>query len=202
MFNAPDPALSAATADQQPTTHTIRIINGDTIDVAIELKTTERLNPLILNMASQWRPGGGWQNGSAAQEEQLFYRSTYDLALSDPFKLDRGRKWRYPMPITGGIYTPNVLAFRGNEGTGYRVLDSQDRVFLDFVAVAALPSPKLEDGKFSQRDKEVTAEKIRAIFRIGCVTGHRDLLLGALGCGAYGNPAAEVALLFKETLRF
>ncbi|KAJ3040517.1 hypothetical protein HDV00_010827 [Rhizophlyctis rosea] len=178
-----------------------RIFAGDTLDIAIHLKRKEGLNPLILNMASQFKPGGGWQNGSAAQEEQLFYRTTYDLALSDPFKLDTTRRWRYPMPVAGGIYTPNVLVIRHNEGTGFRVMDPHNRVFLDFVAVAALKGPKLDQyARYCDRDRQIMAEKIRAMLRIGIITGHRDLLLGAFGCGAYGNPAPEVAMLFKQVL--
>ncbi|KAJ3057393.1 hypothetical protein HK097_007572 [Rhizophlyctis rosea] len=179
-------------------TPTPRIFAGDTLDVAIRLKATENLNPLILNMASIFKPGGGWQNGSSAQEEQIFYRSTYDLPMTDHFKLDPGRKWRYPMPVTGGIYTPNVLVFRGNELNGYPIWEYEDCVFFNFVAVAALKNPVIVDGKFTDEGRDITGEKIRGILRIAGLTGHRDLLLGALGCGAYGNPKREVAMLFKE----
>ena len=102
------------------------------------------------------------------------------------------------MPVTGGIYTPNVLVFRGNELEGYPVLEYEDCLFFDFVAVAALKNPKIVDGGFTDEDREITRNKIRGILRIAGWTGHRDLLLGALGCGAYGNPKKDVAVLFKE----
>src|SRR3990172_9948708 len=54
----------------------IQVLNKDTFDVLADL-LTEGLFPVGLNMASDYKPGGGWWNGSIAQEESLFYRSTY-----------------------------------------------------------------------------------------------------------------------------
>ena len=45
-----------------------------------------------------------------------------------------------------------------------------------------------------------TRYKIRTILHIGLKHGHDYLVLGALGCGAYGNPPADVARLFHEVI--
>ena len=42
--------------------------------------------------------------------------------------------------------------------------------------------------------------KIRAILRIALLNKHTKLVLGALGCGAYGNPPVHVAQLFHEVI--
>ena len=54
------------------------IENSDTFDMAIKyVNNKQGLNPLVLNMASDYKPGGGVETGSKAQEEDLFRRSNY-----------------------------------------------------------------------------------------------------------------------------
>ncbi|KAJ7765555.1 hypothetical protein B0H14DRAFT_2970744, partial [Mycena olivaceomarginata] len=43
-------------------------------------------------------------------------------------------------------------------------------------------------------------EKIKCVFRAAAAQGCRRLVLGAFGCGAFGNPPAEVAKLFRRVL--
>ena len=174
-----------------------RLHKADTVDTACELKRGG-LNPLVLNLASELNPGGGWSNGSLAQEECIFIRSTYDLSLNSRHNLDPGRKWSYPIPLLGGIYSPDVLIFRSGVNEQYRIWKFKEWVYLDFVAVAALRRPKLTPaGRLTDHDAEVTKAKIRTILRIAWQTGHSTLLLGALGCGAFGNSPQHIAELFK-----
>lgn len=42
---------------------------------------------------------------------------------------------------------------------------------------------------------------MRLLLRVAAHQGHSKLVLGALGCGAYGNPAPEVAKMFLEVMR-
>jgi len=50
-------------------------------------------------------------------------------------------------------------------------------------------------------DRTLTKNKIRLSLRIAASQGHRRLVLGALGCGAFRNPNGEVASCWKEVLR-
>lgn len=50
--------------------------------------------PLVLNMASDKRPGGEWRLGVGALEETLYRRSTYCIATEEEFNRDKRRKWR------------------------------------------------------------------------------------------------------------
>ncbi|KAJ7130194.1 hypothetical protein C8R44DRAFT_775034 [Mycena epipterygia] len=43
-------------------------------------------------------------------------------------------------------------------------------------------------------------EKIKCVFRAAAASGCRRLVLGAFGCGAFGNPPVEVAQLFRRVL--
>ena len=176
-----------------------RIMKGDTLDTAIELRK-QGLKPCVLNMASDIHPGGGWSNGSLAQEECLFLRSTYDMSLSDPLGLDPLRTWKYPIPKYGGIYSPEVLVFRDNEKNDYEIWKYKDCIFLDFVAVAAIRNPRLVHGRLNDPDVKTTTIKIQTILRISALYGHTSVLLGAFGCGAFGNPPEHIAEIFKTVL--
>ena len=43
--------------------------------------------------------------------------------------------------------------------------------------------------------------RIRAVLHAAVFSGHPNIVLGAFGCGAFGNPAAPVAVLFREQLQ-
>lgn len=43
-------------------------------------------------------------------------------------------------------------------------------------------------------------ERIEAVFAVAAEAGHNALVLGAWGCGAFGNDASRVAELFADAL--
>jgi hypothetical protein len=53
----------------------IRVVEGDCLDVALLLKNKFQLNPIVLNMADEKIPGGGYKYGAGAQEEGLHRRT-------------------------------------------------------------------------------------------------------------------------------
>ncbi|EAT80360.2 hypothetical protein SNOG_11948 [Parastagonospora nodorum SN15] len=131
----------------------------------------------VLNLASERSAGGGWQNGALAQEEALCYRSSLYLSLHKSY---------YPLPSLSAIYSPSVLIIR------------------DAMSVAALRYPALTDDKKSFKNEGQRAEtkrKIRLTLRVAVLGGHTKLVMGALGCGVFGNPPKEVADCFLEVFR-
>ncbi|BCU03068.1 hypothetical protein [Pandoravirus japonicus] len=194
-------AAAAATVHGEPAV--CEVVGGDCLKAAIALKTERGLNPAVLNMASSRRPGGGYKTGAAAQEENIFRRSNYFQSLEDPRRIDRQRQWRYPLDGLCGIYSPAVSVFRGPEDEGYPFLDRPVR--LDFVAVAAIVRPQvrvLRDGaqRLGHADADLMRRKIALILDIALAHKHDSVVLGAFGCGAFGNPPDHVALLFREVL--
>ena len=212
MFSAPIEIAS----DYKPVKTAVEVQNVDCI-LALRELVGQGLNPAVLNMASLYHPGGGVLMGSSAQEEELCRRSTLAVSLYQ-FSLPGGRYGdladtvgvrrraeRYPMDNTyGGIYSPGITFFRGTQDEGYLLLDEPFRAAV--ISVASLNyNPKhghnsLENGQIPESDKPVLKEKIRTILRIGVLEGHDSLVLGALGCGAFCTPPAQMARLFHEVL--
>ena len=186
----------------QPTI--VEVQNIDCLYAGARLKE-QGYHPVILNMASRQRPGGGVATGAGAQEETLFRRTNLFRSLFQfaPLAIQYGitpSRHHYPLDKNfGGIYTPDAIYFRENEQKGYALLD--EPLTLSFITVAGLNRPDLtEDGMIADHHVEPLKNKIRTIFRIGLANGHDSLVLGALGCGAYHNPPRHVARLFHEVM--
>ena len=200
-----------------PQFHTeVQVINQDCILATRDL-VEQGYNPALLNMASLYHPGGGVLTGSSAQEEDLCRRSNLAISLYQ-FSLPGGRYGdladmvrvkrraeRYPMDNTyGGIYSPDITFFRANIDEGYALLDEPFRAAV--ISVASLNyNPKhghsqLDNGNIPEADKPVLKEKIRTILRIGALKNHDSLVLGALGCGAFCTPPAQMARLFHQVM--
>ena len=96
-------------------------------------------------MASDKKIGGGWLNGAGAQEETLFYRSSYYLSMK---RLQN----KYPLQLFNQILSQNVLVFRDKN---YNLLDENKFYSLDFIAVAALRKPRLKNGLFTDNQRKI-----------------------------------------------
>lgn len=152
-------------------------------------------------MASSRRPGGGYLSGAGAQEENLFRRTNYVQHLADPDKeFDPKRKWTYRLPEFACVYSKNVFIIRASEAEGYAFLSKP--VPMSFLALSAYAHPPLTKDKqrLIPQVAENTKRKIRCLLSTGLYHGHDALVLSALGCGAFRNPARHMAQLFKEVL--
>ncbi|CAD0107035.1 unnamed protein product [Aureobasidium uvarum] len=154
----------------------------------------------VLNLASDEEPGGGWRYSlSMTQEEALCYSSTLFKTLQP--------KW-YPWANTGegsiaGIFSPNIVVFKDTLDNECVELSKEQRVVVSVITVAAPRRPELtEDGK-RFRDQSVLEgfrDKVRLVLRCAAGEGKTGLVLGALGCGAYGCPPGLVAEEMEDVL--
>lgn len=73
---------------------------------------------------------------------------------------------------------------------------------MSFLALSAYAHPPLTKDKqrLIPQVAENTKRKIRCLLSTGLYHGHDALVLSALGCGAFRNPARHMAQLFKEVL--
>ncbi|CAF4033755.1 unnamed protein product [Rotaria sp. Silwood1] len=65
---------------------TVRVVNEDCI-ISYNTLVSSGMKPVLLNMANAKTPGGGYQKGDGAQEENIFRRSNYYRSLD--YKLDQ-----------------------------------------------------------------------------------------------------------------
>lgn len=199
-----DTEFSVGTVPVRPEGTVVEVVDCDCLLAARRL-AEEGYNPAVLNMANRTTPGGGVLSGAGAQEENLFrrtnlFRSLYQFA---PYAFDYGvakSSSQYPMDRNfGGVYTPGVTVFRGLESDGYPLLS--DPYMVSVISVAAMNRPRLTpENTIAPGLIEGVKNKIRTILRIGLDNGHDALVLGAFGCGAFCNPPAHVARLFREVL--
>lgn len=195
----------------------VRVVNDDTINAALALAAAHPRadGPVaLLNFANHRVAGGGWLKGARAQEEALCYRSSLHLSL---------HKRYYPFRSHSTcLYTPDMVIIRGDVASGHDLLPPAvhplDLPVVSCISVAAIQRPPTSlvhktiltpGGKTSVthevfRDpahRESTKGKMRITLRIAAARGHGLLVLGALGCGAFGNPNREVAQCWYEVLR-
>jgi uncharacterized protein (TIGR02452 family) len=184
----------------------IKVVNQDTVDCANQLMQEEGFkNPVLLNMASDKNPGGGVTWGATAQEELLCLKSNLFLSLnpsSNRFlrkqlsEMSGGIKSCYTIPRRGAIYTPGVSFFRKSLSEGYKFC-SQEKMSVISTAAYNFHDNKRKPKTADQYEEGMKA-KIRTVMRVAEQNGHDVIVLGALGCGAYGNDPKIVSRYFQE----
>ncbi|CRX38556.1 TIGR02452 family protein [Estrella lausannensis] len=179
--------------------------NDDTFNVLVKLKKAGS-NPAGINMANAYIRGGGVEEGCPAQEEALARRSNYMAITRHP----QAGKAKI---AEGGIYSPHVQVFREDETKGYAFM--KEPVDIALIAVAAFDLRRSSHDRVKLRlsaqvvytDKHLvkhqafvdqTKQRIRNMLRKLFEKGHKDLVLGALGCGAFQNPPKLISALFEE----
>ena len=157
----------------------------------------------LLNFASATRAGGGFLQGAKAQEEDLARCSALYECLrtqTEHYALHRARD--SPLYSDAMIYSPAVPFFR------VRSESRLDRAYEASVITAAAPN-----ATKAQRAGRVTPSELEAIFRrrtgkllaLAEARGQRTLVLGAWGCGVFGNDpvmAADAFATWLEAPRF
>eukprot|EP00035_Acanthoeca_spectabilis_P017726 m.373139 g.373139 ORF g.373139 m.373139 type:complete len:359 (-) comp16690_c0_seq5:492-1568(-) len=169
-------------------TTTVAVANVDTLSAAIELR-----DAAVLNFANAETPGGRYLCGARAQEEDLCRL----LPQLHPALVDSKA---YPLDPGSAVLVPGALAVR-EVGT-YRPCLPQDEVT---VITATMPcgtaDRRPKGGWLKSPWAEDVSRRIRAVLLAARVSMRPNLVLGAFGCGAFGNPPKYVALLFREQLK-
>lgn len=181
-----------------------KVTPSDTVDAAVALLenpellgTRDTKPPCILNFANQSHIGGGFYNGSTAQEEDICRRTTL---------IDTLHPHLYPMAKNECIYSPSVIVFRDNDRKGYKLMsidNPREYTEISVISLAAECTPRLNahgDDYATESSRNLMASKMRLILRVAANAHHRRLVLGALGCGVFGHPPRVVAQLWHQVL--
>ena len=165
----------------KPTPCRLRLLQCDSLEAAELLIAETAETPAVLDFASGSNPGGGVRGNQGTQEEDVCRRSSLLPSLEQQ---------EYPLPSIGGIYAPDICVFRGR-GPEYPLLKEPL-----WIAVLAAEMPNC--GDIGKKERIFIQRKIQGVLNMALQQGHSSLVLGAWGCGAFGNDAWAMASIFKD----
>jgi uncharacterized protein (TIGR02452 family) len=151
-----------------------------------------------LNFASAKNPGGGFLGGSQAQEESLARASALVATLERHMEYyEANRKSSSLLYTDHMIVSPRVPVFR----------DEEDRLLEHPWEVTIITSPAPNAGAIAKNNSAVLHQvaptfrrRIEQVLSAAVVFEQSALVLGAWGCGVFGNDPATVAGLFGDFL--
>lgn len=197
--------LNAGPPGVRPGNEPTRIVvkNQDCLYAAAELHG-RRLNPLVLDMASNRHFGGEYLTGGLGQEEDCCRRTGLSLAITTAQGLQRQNF--YPLhhnSPSAGIYVPHVPVFRAGYDSGYQYLNRPFEIAFGIFAAyhQSRLSRALGHLQSHSTEEAVTRDKIRTFFDMAYQKGHRSVVFGALGCNADGHSAGQIAEITMDVIR-
>ncbi|WP_066369652.1 TIGR02452 family protein [Herbidospora mongoliensis] len=177
-------------------TPVIEVVNQTTLEATRELAADDLA---CLVFASAKNAGGGFLNGAQAQEESVARGSALYACLTAArafyeFHREQG-DLRYSDRV---IYSPGVPVFRDDRGDflkePYRV------AFLTSAAPNARAMGQTQRSSLGEVPELLKARAAR-VLDVAAAHGHRRLVLGAWGCGVFGNDPEVVAAAFATALK-
>ena len=147
-----------------------------------------------LNFAAATNPGGGFLTGARAQEEYLCRSSALYLSIKDSPMYAYHRREGHKRYSDAMIYSPDVPVFRDD------VHGLLPTPYLASFITSAAPLTKHLHPEELVHIPEILRSRIRKILIVAQAHGHDSLVLGAWGCGAFGNDGHQVSAFFKQAL--
>ncbi len=159
---------------------------------------------VLLNFASARNPGGGFLGGARAQEEELCRCSgLYRTLITQPEYYRVNREQSSLLYTDHLIYSPDVPFFRMSAHEPWL-----DRLFLASVITSPAPNAGAIRQNNPKETLAIESTFVRRWMNVLAVAhdqGHRVIVLGAWGCGAFRNDplvAARTAATAIESPRF
>lgn len=152
----------------------------------------------VLNFASARNPGGGFESGAQAQEESLARSSGLieSLRRCSGF-YEQHRRQSSLLYSDRVIYSPDCPVFRADDG---QLLP--EPYVVDFLTCPAPNAGAIrrEQPADVARIEPVLRERVAKVLAVAATKGCHGLVLGAWGCGVFGNDPVMVARAFAEHL--
>jgi len=200
---APEDVIEKPLADQPAPTAAdevrLDVINTTTLAASkalLDQSPSQRV--VCLNFASAKNPGGGFLGGSQAQEESLARASgLYACLLQAPRYYEANRACGTCLYTDHVIYSPEVPVIRDDDGVLLETPYLVSMITAPAVNLGALIQNKRSE---QSRTEETMRRRIARVLSVAVTHGHRVIVLGAWGCGAFRNDPATIAPLFYEHL--
>jgi uncharacterized protein (TIGR02452 family) len=176
----------------------IEVVNETTLRGIAVLHAEGAPHVGALNFASAKNPGGGFLNGSEAQEESLARSSAlYASQQQVPSFYEEHRRSSSLLYSDAVIVSPWCPILRDDDGSlRGRLLPAT------FLTCAAPNAGAMRDHRADQRDAigETLGRRIGCVLGAALNAGIDSLVLGAWGCGVFRNDPAQVAQHFADWL--
>ncbi|WP_417737213.1 TIGR02452 family protein [Rosistilla oblonga] len=186
---SPDALLPSVESNRYSETP-VTVANQTTFAAARDL-LDQGHRPLALNFANGVETGGGFLRGATAQEEALCRCSAlYATLLGDPM-YDFHRETDPAASSAWAILSPDVPVFRDDAGMEY-----DQPWLLSFITCAAPYAPAIGRA----RSAKMLRQRIDRVLAIAQAYRYNSLVLGAWGCGAFGNDPLQTAKDFRDAL--
>ena len=175
------------------------VVNETTLAGIARLLSAGKEPVAVLNFASAKNPGGGFLNGSQAQEESLARSSALHASLlRAPEFYERHRAMSSLLYSDAMIWSPGCPIFRDDEGN---LLDEPQ-----LASFITSPAPNAGAAANNRPDEvslipEVLRRRSEFVLALAASQGYKRLVLGAWGCGVFRNDPAVVAAAFLGHLR-
>ncbi len=171
--------------------------NIDALSLAKNKQYKDKI--LVLNLASATEPGGRSRKGASAQEENLCQRTSLLLSLeSEEAKkyYEYNKSLKTKMGSNALMISPNVEVIKDHT---FELLDEPFE-----IAVMSCGAPMIRlglEGMSQEEYKALLYQRIQGMLLVAATQNYHHLVLGAFGCGVYGNDAAIVSDIFYQVIQ-
>ena len=161
---------------------------------AAEAVSSAKGKACVLDFASYRQPGGGYMNGGWAQEEAL-------CAESNLFPILEGLRDVYYEPnrqtMRGGLYSDRALYLTDVIFTTGGGMKKRDVI----VCAAVNRRFALQNHRSEPECDIDMMHRVQTVMHIAAAHEVDTLVLGAFGCGIFGNDPVKVARMFDDWLK-
>lgn len=175
----------------------IEVTGETTQEAAFRLAHEGASHLALLNFASAKNPGGGFLGGAKAQEEDLCRCSLLYLAIEPQrvyYEANRARHGTDAALYTDHlIHSPRVPFLRVSKGPWVAP------IFADVITAPA-PNARHLAPAHGPALERTFRHRARLVIALAAEHGHRELILGAWGCGAFRNDPELAADAFANAL--
>jgi uncharacterized protein (TIGR02452 family) len=177
----------------------VEVVNETTLSGLARVLSLGQGPVAVLNFASAKNPGGGFLNGSQAQEESLARSSALHASQMRAWDFYASHRASSSLLYSDAmILSPGCTVFRDDDGQ-----------LLDEPRLAAFITSAAPNAGAAANNRPEELPSIPGVFRrrseyvlaLAASQGYRQLVLGAWGCGVFRNDPGLVARSFADHLK-